>query len=521
MPKQFRLLKIMLALALLGIPGISAQAETDGGWSNVGTGIDYQVFDLYPNPVPPYHIYVTRMDRSNPNVFIESSLSAGALKGTGKQTVRQMASLNDEAINYWSKAWGGRNHVVAAINGDFQPSDSDNTPYKGVIHSGWFDKRVPENNGWSGFVWTMNRAAFIGECVTYPEGSQYITYADKIDGFPINGINVPPQEGQLIVYTPDFGNYTPTTGKASTEVTLEMNQPAGVIPRPNAAYGKVIDIHKGNGGTSIPFDTVVISGVDNAATSLTNHVQPNDVIGITQEIDSGLWNDCGKPPVPYKDWSNAYASVGGAYAFLQNGTVDGHKTDVTATDPIPRTAILMNDQYIFFMVVEGVEKPVSQGGEKGMNFQNMGDFGKDILKATWGIAEDGGGSSTMVVNGSVVNHPSCPDADVGTPACERSVVNGMMMVVQEPMEQSTLYNAGDQTPTRNPTAVRLGPGTNYGQIAYLPAQSQVTIQHDMHNLDGVYAKYQAWWKVESGGVTGWISQLALNGKLVMLPFIRR
>jgi hypothetical protein len=392
-----------------------------------------------------------------------------------------------------------------------------------VVHSGWFDKRFPEADGWSGFVWKINRTAFVGECVTYPEigNIQHVTFQDG-QSFPTGGINTPPAEGQMVIYTPDYGGSTPKTSINSVEVTVEMKIPAGILPKQYTFPGTIINVNSGYGGTPIPYDAVVLTGVNNAATFLSQNAHNGEAVNITQEVDSWDEATCKTTDLgTVKDWSNAYASVGGAYGFLQAGKVDPDSGDPSATDTTPRTAILMNSHYIFFMVVEGVEKPVSQGGEKGMSFGQMGDFGKNVLGATDGIAEDGGGSSTMVINGNLVNQPSCEDQYVGTPDCERKVVDGMLMVVQEPKQVSDLYNPGDVTPTKYSTAVRLGPGTNYGQIDTLAAHSNVTILHDIHDLDGVLAKNQTWWKVQSGGMTGWISQIALNGKEIMLPFVRR
>ena len=43
----------------------------------------------------------------------------------------------------------------------------------------------------------------------------------------------------------------------------------------------------------------------------------------------------------------------------------------------------------------------------GMSIHELAVFARDTLGATWGVAQDGGGSSTMVINGQVVNNTFC------------------------------------------------------------------------------------------------------------------
>ncbi|MDD5367903.1 MAG: phosphodiester glycosidase family protein [Anaerolineaceae bacterium] len=505
--------KLLVTLIILSLPFHGVQSAADG-WSLVADGIDYQVF---PSPTQPFSIYVARMNRTNQNVFIESSLALQAFTGSGSwATVRQMANRYDGAINTWGGAWGGRNRVVVAINGDYFDTKT-NTPEKGVIHSGWFDKRFLDRNGWSGFVWKTDRSAFIGECVVQPPERQYITFVDDLSQNQIDGINIPRGEGQLILYTSDYGSITPRSNDDGVEMVVEMERPAGIRPDPVYAQGKVLSVRSGRGETPIPFDAVVISASGNPSKSLITHSSENSLVRITQEIGSWDAAQCTRNLGSTKDWTNAYASIGGAYAVLQNGVVDGNVDNSGATEGAPRTAVALNGQYIFFIVTDGIEKP---DNNQGMSFAQVGQFARDTLGATWAIIEDGGGSSTMVINGAVVNHPSdCPPGQVDTNPCERRVVNGLMMVAQQPLALSGAFSTGEITRTLVPTDLRLGPGTNYGAFTQLPTQAEVTVLPESHGINGVLAKNSYWWKVAAGEQVGWISEVSLNGKLLMLPLI--
>jgi hypothetical protein len=121
---------------------------------------------------------------------------------------------------------------------------------------------------------------------------------------------------------------------------------------------------------------------------------------------------------------------------------------------------------------------------------------------------DGGGSSVIVVNGVVRNHPSAAGG-------ERTVANGMMMVNLQPMQQSTLLTAGQPAYTVAQTNARLGPGTNYASISTLASSLQGTVL--AHSLAGVYAKGDYWWKCDFGGTVGWVPQTALAVNPGQLP----
>ena len=93
---------VMLAVLLLslGAPLVGAQEAADPWGEPVAPGIEYREYQL-PDPV---NVFVTRMDRSNPQVTLESSIGQGRLSGGG-ETVSSMAQRYDGAINFWEQTW--------------------------------------------------------------------------------------------------------------------------------------------------------------------------------------------------------------------------------------------------------------------------------------------------------------------------------------------------------------------------------------------------------------------------------
>jgi hypothetical protein len=297
--------------------------------------------------------------------------------------------------------------------------------------------------------------------------------------------------------------------------------------------------------------------------NLNPQPQKGDEIGIRQRIRGCL----GDPDYP---WENTYASIGGAFYFLKNGVVQDFSGDPQANVRDPRTAIVFNDNHIYFIVVDGRDELNSIG----MTIPQLANFAKDELDATYGIAQDGGGSSTMVVDGEVKNNTFCnivicknrhflpiimnsgsnhqsdqveplgssldfPPASTPEPVerlsgdglplteeyyiysrdaagdiLQRLVANGMMMVVVETKDLSTIFTENEAIKTVSRVNVRLGPGTNYSLIETVEADISGIIYGKDNGLNGVWAKGYFWWHVllEVGerDVIGWVIEPALT-----------
>ena len=176
--------------------------------------------------------------------------------------------------------------------------------------------------------------------------------------------------------------------------------------------------------------------------------------------------------------------------------VNGVAPDQNAGGPRhPRTAVAFNDEYVFFVVVDG-RSLISIG----MTIAELGDFCVKHLGAVQALALDGGGSSTMVVNGAVKNKPS----DGG----EERVANGLLLAFVSPAVVSSRFHAGERLRTTTATDLRLGPGTNYGVAATAPQGSRGLIA--VHSFNGIHAKGVFWWKCSFDDKTGWAPEDCLE-----------
>ena len=130
---------LLMSLVLIITLGFTAQSTyiPSSDWETIAEGIEYREYRLHG----PNRVFVARMDRSNPNVILESSIAQGTL-AQGKETVSGMANRYDQAINAWTldgnalsqpiipigaivgfqeqfeRTWGARNNVIVAINGE-------------------------------------------------------------------------------------------------------------------------------------------------------------------------------------------------------------------------------------------------------------------------------------------------------------------------------------------------------------------------------------------------------------------
>jgi hypothetical protein len=526
--------KIILVLFLFALvfPGsaLGAVPADNLAWEVIAPGIEYNQFQL----ADPNNVFVVRMDRTNLNVTLESTIAQGKLS-EGKETVSSMFSRYDQALNFWGgrtnpPTWDMRNQVVVAINGSYYDLGSG-LPQGGQVQSGWYAKRFDNLGGWSGFAWKLDRSALIGECVNHRPEKQIITYPATGIVQRINDVNDPRGNDELVLFTPQFNSRTGTIN-SGVEVLVEMARPTLILPSPAFASGIVRQIFIDKGNNLIPFNYVALAASGIEAQTLLENVQVGSEVRISQEIAS-YESDCAT--LYSLNWTKTYTSIQGAFFFLKNGQVREF-SDPGATSHHPRTAIAYNDQYIFFIVVDGRDSLHSVG----MTINELASFTRNTLGAFWGVAQDGGGSSTMVINGKVVNNTYCniytcwggyanyipivtrnnhisqsvlsTESNVIESAAgiERAVGNGMLMVIAQPGEYSTKFAAGDQVKTIQNTDLRLGPGTNYASFTTIASGKLGKIALQMNSLNGVLAKSTYWWYVNfGGGSIGWVPEGAL------------
>jgi hypothetical protein len=482
---------VLLGLLVVGV----WPEQILAAWTSVGDGIDYQAFSA----AGPNNLYVARMTRSNTNTTIDTTIAYDLMKGA-TEVVRNQAARQDDAITWWGGSWGQRNKVVVAINGGFY-NTSTGVIDGGQIQSGWYAHWFPDRGAFSGFAWKTDRSAFHGQCIDHTAAKVYVRFVSNNATLPIAGINRDPGSSDLVIFTPQYDNQTPSGTR--TEVLVEMSRPNLTTSGSGYSSGIIRNVRTSAGSTWIPFDHLVLSAAGSTGTTLRNNSSVGAEVRIYQELiesnepdvqgNTACQNDTGT------DWSNVFASINSNYHFLENGVVRipdavNHPGYLGYVNLNPRTAICWNSSYVFFVVCDG-----RTAQSVGMSCESLGNWAKTTLGATEGVNLDGGGSSVMLVNGVVKNVPS--------DGFERAVCNGVVMVNVQPKALSTIFTTAQTVTTTGSANIRLGPGVNYGIYATVAAGTQGAVV--THSLNGVFAKGYYWWKCDFGGTVGWIAESLL------------
>jgi hypothetical protein len=465
-------------------------------WKPLAPGIDYREFYL----PTPNHIYVARMDRSNPEAYLDTSLANGSLSD-GLQPLSDQAALYDEAISFWGGSWGGRNKVVAAINGGFYNTDTGD-PINGLVQSGWYVRRFEDRETVGGFAWREDRQAFVTECFIQRQGKQQVILIDTGQSIGFDGVNVLPQEDQLILYTPQYGSHTPSA-ESGLEIVVDIGSPLELLPDSELITGTVQVVQQDQGSTPLFFDQIVLSAQGQPAQAMRGKFEPGTRVGIAMEIRH-MDSECRKERS--EGLAGVYSAVAGSYIFLRQGQVQP-LNDLGSVLRNPRTAVALNDRYVFFIVVDGRDQLRSLG----MSMVELGLFSKLSLGATWGVAMDGGGSSTMVINGEVVNNPNAETVVKAKPEKQpRAVADGLMMIAAQSPQRSQRFQPGDLVSigTEGQANLRLGPGTNYASLNLVDQGTEGMITK--HPLNGIMAKGYYWWQISLHDQIGWISESVLE-----------
>jgi hypothetical protein len=205
----------------------------------------------------------------------------------------------------------------------------------------------------------------------------------------IDGVNTTRVRGRLMLYTPRYGPDSDTA-------------PAGVEWQLDGRPPRVTDVRANAGKTAIPRAGAVLSFGGTVLPTALERL----TAGQTVAIETSFQASFGTLP---ETWIDAVDIVGGAGLLVFKGTAmtdwsEEQLRDGFTAERHPRTVIgASKDGTIWLITVDGRNSQVSVG----MTFAELQRLALD-LKLYYALNLDGGGSTTMVVNGAIVNHPSDP-----------------------------------------------------------------------------------------------------------------
>ncbi len=355
-----------------------------------GPGVIAAKYDI---PALPLKVSVVEMDLTNPYIVMETCL--GAEKSVGTETPVNMALRNTRPGH----------EVVSALNGDFfmtSPTNEVGLPLSGQVRN---DELVLSSH---------NRACLVLDNDNRPYIDR-LTFTGRVTGgghsFALNLVNRMRYAYENIAANQSFlftRSYGPVTYDGSNSGKMVLLRPAGEPFRWNANGVEqcvIEEIFDARGSATIP-DGKAILWLKGTYANQTEWMNVGDVL----DISFSLTLNNGPQDV------NIHQLIGGSnHIIMQNG-----QFMEDWAERHPRTAIGFNadSTRLYFVVVDGRHMTST-----GVTLWEMkGIF--DALGAVNAVNLDGGGSSCILANDEVLNHPS--DGPV------RAVGNGCLLVSVAP-----------------------------------------------------------------------------------------
>jgi hypothetical protein len=357
---------VVLAVACLR----GDQAAWLGKPQIIAPGVElYQTTDrTLVDPAGPIAVYLLRLDLDR--VMIESALS------------------NEEVMDAERVDGIARRHeAIAAVNAGF--FNVKNGEPVSVLKVG--DELVSDNTVPRGVVAIQTRPGARQE-LFFDQAAVKVSARFKMEAQPVSvavdGVDTTRERGKLMMYTPKYHADTDTAGNG-TEWVL------------SGSPLKVTDVRRDLGKTPIPRDGVVLSfgGLD--PPSPLDWLAPGTVVTFTTS-----WKILNGTPV--ERFEQARDVINGAGLLRRNGVTLSNWLASEVLQPStftdvrhPRTLMGVDRRdYVWLVAIDG-----RQDHSVGMTFAELIALCTrlDLVNA---LNLDGGGSTTMVVNGEIVNKPS-------------------------------------------------------------------------------------------------------------------
>jgi exopolysaccharide biosynthesis protein len=342
----------------------SAPAAQDIDWRRISAGVEH----AHITRDAPWNIHVLRLDPSRARLDV--------------------VHARDDAVGLeTTSAIAKRHGAVAAINGGyFRMTGTFAGDSTGTLQiDGKILSEPDRGRAAVGLVRSGATTRLVMGHVTW-DGSVVVNGARR----RLNGVNRARGANEIVLFTPGF-NQTTLTDDTGAEAIIRG--------------GRVSEVRDAAGSSTIPPDGFVISATGTARTWLKSAMHKNRTVSLSvslRPVDRGAPNP----------WKGAEDILGAGPKLVTAGKVNitaaREKMLATfATDRHPRTAVAtLRDGRVLLMVVDGRQPSLSIG----MSLDEVARFLIE-LGAVEAINMDGGGSTTMVVQGAIVNRPSDPTGE--------------------------------------------------------------------------------------------------------------
>jgi exopolysaccharide biosynthesis protein len=312
----------------------------------------------------PWSIHVLEADPTLVEVRVAHAYDTAIGLETTADLARRLGAL--AAINggYFSMKglFAGDSRGTLQINGRLISE-----PDRGRAAVGFFEREGKVNS-------VFGRLSFHGE-----------VHLDGGERIPLDGLNRNRGSDEVILFTPDFHRTTLTSAEGAEITILD---------------GRVAEILNGSGSTTIPPGGMVLSIGADRTQALLPKFRPRSRVSVETAIEPLL-------PDPEREWDQVEDIVSGGPLLLWKGTrLEEPEVESISNSFFlarhPRTAAgVRADGTLLFVTVDGRQPRESVG----MSLPELTDLMVE-LGCVSAINLDGGGSTTMVIDGKIANRPS-------------------------------------------------------------------------------------------------------------------
>lgn len=389
--KLVQFLEIILLGLSLSVRGSFAQSLDTLGVSRIATGVEHYLIRWQSVPLTVNLIKVNLDERGVSLRVVKASKNSREILAAREKTSEMIKDADNDSTL-----------AVAAINGGFFNMKSSR-PINLDIENGMI-VRLPGTKGRiSSLLITSNNKAMIGRF----ELSVALAVSDTT--FHIDDFNDVSGFDQTILFDRFYGRETATQFHGAGVVLTPISR-----SRIGDVLKCVVDtLIQSSRHFAIPPSGYVLVSRGHARVATLRRFSIHDTVQLlTQfkpEVD-GVTQALGGLPMIVHDGKNV-AEAEAAREKVNAALADEHH---------PRTAIGISrdGKKVFLVVVDGRTK-----ASVGMTLSELADM-MIKLDAYDAVNMDGGGSSTMIVKGKIVNSPS-------DPAGERAVSNALVVTVRK------------------------------------------------------------------------------------------
>ena len=387
-PQRFFLALLLSNLAVL-VLNHSVLAEPLSS-TDIAPGVVFHTYRL----TMPNDVFVLQIERDRPEYEFRVGWPGNERNYAVRSSTTAIISAAEQA---------GMN-VIGAVNASF--FEFDNINVTGLTASSGQIVHPPSGSYETAIIGT-DRQGTILEDVTNQVST--LTFASG-NTITLNAFNQIHTAGQLTLYTDNWGKVEHTMGANAVAYVIDK---LSAPPRAKREFvGRITAKVTGDNANNYP---VPVGGAVLLGDAGINMLR---TVAVGQELQFNIG-------ASVNTLNNLDIALTGVGRIMHNGARDTVNWSQYKFGNVrhPRTVWAWNDDYWFLMVVDGrSERSV------GMTFAEMADFLEEELSATDALNLDGGGSSTMVVDGAVRNAPS--DGQ------QRPVANALLLIATTPTTTS-------------------------------------------------------------------------------------